>query len=111
MTVKGFTGHRVVVPTARLHKLNELLPDLESYPHLKADIQLLAEMFSCLFQLGAVDLIQYMQKEFGESLPPTTVYRILDFLAGENMVHKLHLANKYIAYSHISSGGAPVPDL
>jgi len=50
---------------------------------------------------SAYDLIDYMQKEFSESLPPTTVYRILDFLAGENLVHKLHLANKYIACSHI----------
>jgi len=51
---------------------------------------------------SAYDLIDYMQKEFDESLPPTTVYRILDFLAGENLVHKLHLANKYVACSHIS---------
>ena len=52
--------------------------------------------------LSAYDLIEYMQKEFDESLPPTTVYRILDFLAGENLVHKLQLANKYVACSHIS---------
>jgi Fur family zinc uptake transcriptional regulator len=51
---------------------------------------------------SAYDIIEYMQKEFDESLPPTTVYRILDFLAGENLVHKLHLANKYVACSHIS---------
>lgn len=51
---------------------------------------------------SAYDLIEYMRKEFDESLPPTTVYRILDFLAGENLVHKLHLANKYVACSHIS---------
>ena len=51
---------------------------------------------------SAYDLIDYMRDEFGESLPPTTVYRILDFLAGENLVHKLHLANKYVACSHIS---------
>lgn len=51
---------------------------------------------------SAYELIEYMQKEFDESLPPTTVYRILDFLISENLVHKLHLANKYIACSHIS---------
>lgn len=51
---------------------------------------------------SAYELIDYMQREFGESLPPTTVYRILDFLASENLVHKLHLANKYVACSHIS---------
>jgi len=51
---------------------------------------------------SAYDLIEFMQREFNESLPPTTVYRILDFLASENLVHKLHLANKYVACSHIS---------
>lgn len=55
---------------------------------------------------SAYDLIEYMQREFGESLPPTTVYRILDFLTSENLVHKLHLANKYIACSHISCNHA-----
>jgi Fur family zinc uptake transcriptional regulator len=55
---------------------------------------------------SAYELINYMQKEFGESLPPTTVYRILDFLAKENLVHKLHLANKYVACSHISCNHA-----
>lgn len=51
---------------------------------------------------SAYDLIAYMQQEFGESLAPTTVYRILDFLASENLVHKLHVTNKYVACSHIS---------
>jgi Fur family zinc uptake transcriptional regulator len=50
---------------------------------------------------SAYELIDYMHKEFDQSLPPTTVYRILDFLAEENLVHKLHLANKYVACSHI----------
>ncbi len=50
---------------------------------------------------SAYELIDYMRREFDESLPPTTVYRILDFLSEENLVHKLHLANKYIACSHI----------
>lgn len=50
---------------------------------------------------SAYELIEYIRNEFGESLPPTTVYRILDFLASENLVHKLHLANKYVACSHI----------
>jgi Fur family zinc uptake transcriptional regulator len=43
-----------------------------------------------------------MRKEFDQPPPPTTVYRIRDFLTGENLVHRLHLANKYIACSHIS---------
>ena len=47
-----------------------------------------------------------MQREFDESLAPTTVYRILDFLASENLVHKLHVTNKYVACSHISCNHA-----
>ncbi len=52
--------------------------------------------------LSAYELIDFMQKEFNESPPAMSVYRILDFLETENLVHKLHLANKYIACSHIS---------
>lgn len=55
---------------------------------------------------SAYELIDYMHKEFGEALPPTTVYRILDFLTKENLVHKLHLANKYISCAHISCNHA-----
>ncbi len=51
---------------------------------------------------SAYDLIDYMRTQYNENMQPTTVYRILDFLAGENLVHKLHLANKYVACSHIS---------
>ena len=51
---------------------------------------------------SAYDLIDYMRKEYDDSLQPTTAYRILNFLASENLVHKLHLANKYVACSHIS---------
>jgi len=55
---------------------------------------------------SAYDLIDYMRSEFDESMQPTTIYRILDFLASENLVHKLHLANKYVACSHISCAHA-----
>lgn len=50
---------------------------------------------------SAYELIDYIRNEYQETMQPTTVYRILDFLAGENLVHKLHLANKYVACSHI----------
>ncbi|GAA4958605.1 transcriptional repressor [Halioxenophilus aromaticivorans] len=52
--------------------------------------------------LSAYDLIDYLRVEFDEAPPPTSVYRILDFLSEENLVHKLKLANKYVACSHIS---------
>ena len=31
-----------------------------------------------------------------------SVYRILAFLEGEQLVHKLNLANKYVACAHVS---------
>jgi len=52
--------------------------------------------------LSAYDLVDYWRTEFNESIPAMSVYRILEFLENENLVHKLHLANKYIACSHIS---------
>ena len=52
--------------------------------------------------LSAYELAESCRNEFNESVPPMSVYRILDFLESENLVHKLHLANKYIACSHIS---------
>lgn len=50
---------------------------------------------------SAYDLIDIMQQEYGEKLQPTTVYRMLDILRNENLVHKLHLSNRYVACSHI----------
>lgn len=50
---------------------------------------------------SAYDLIDIMQQEYGEKLQPTTVYRMLDMLRNENLVHKLHVSNRYVACSHI----------
>ena len=52
--------------------------------------------------LSAYEIVDVVQQEYGESPPAMSVYRILDFLAGENLVHKLHVANKYVACSHIA---------
>ena len=52
--------------------------------------------------LSAYELVDYCKEAYGESPPPMSVYRILDFLQSENLVHKLNLANKYIACAHIS---------
>jgi len=46
--------------------------------------------------------IYVYKDQFGESLPAMSVYRILDFLQKEHLVHKLDLANKYVACSHIT---------
>ncbi|TQV88564.1 Fur family transcriptional regulator [Aliikangiella coralliicola] len=52
--------------------------------------------------LSAYELANYCAKELDQSLPAMSVYRILDFLQEEQLVHKLNLANKYVACSHIT---------
>jgi len=52
--------------------------------------------------LSAYELIDLYTVEFGESMPAMSIYRILDFLEQEQFVHKLNLANKYVACSHIT---------
>ena len=52
--------------------------------------------------LSAYELVDYCKNEFGDELPAMSVYRILNFLQDERLVHKLNLANKYVACSHIA---------
>ena len=52
--------------------------------------------------MSAYELVEYCKEAYGETLPPMTVYRILDFLKNEYLVHKLNLANKYIACAYIT---------
>ena len=51
--------------------------------------------------LSAYELVEYCKTTFGESLPAMSVYRILDFLQDKCLVHKINLANKYVACAHI----------
>lgn len=64
------------------------------------------QVLSALVQSGkalsAYELTEVCQKKFQSSIPAMSVYRILDFLANEGLVHKLNLANKYVACAHIS---------
>ena len=52
--------------------------------------------------LSAYELADYCKDKFGETIPAMSVYRILDFLQNEHLVHKLNLANKYVACAHIT---------
>lgn len=51
--------------------------------------------------LSAYELIDYCKKQFDENISAMTMYRVLDFLEEEHLIHKLNLSNKYIACSHI----------
>jgi Fur family transcriptional regulator, zinc uptake regulator len=52
--------------------------------------------------LSAYELISFYQEEYGETMAAMSIYRILDFLEQENLVHKLKLANKYVACAHMT---------
>jgi Fur family zinc uptake transcriptional regulator len=58
--------------------------------------------------LSAYELIDFCNKKYDESIPAMSVYRILEFLEEEHLVHKLNLANKYVVCAHISCDHAHV---
>lgn len=64
--------------------------------------QVLSGLLQTNRAMSAYELVDYCREQFGEKIPPMSVYRILDFLEEESLVHKLNLANKYIACSHIT---------
>lgn len=63
--------------------------------------QVLAGLLSSNKALSAYELVDFCRKDQGAELLPMTVYRILDFLEEEGLVHRLDLANKYVACAHI----------
>lgn len=64
--------------------------------------QVLAGLIQSDKALSAYELIDFCKELYGESIPAMSVYRILEFLEKELLVHKLNLANKYVACAHIS---------
>ena len=64
--------------------------------------QVLAGLLQSDRAMSAYELVDFCKEEYGENFQAMSVYRILDFLQSEQLVHKLSLANKYIACSHIT---------
>ena len=64
--------------------------------------QVLSGLLKSKKALSAYELIDLCKSEYGETMPATSIYRILDFLQTEHLVHKLRLANKYVACEHIT---------
>ena len=52
--------------------------------------------------LSAYELVDYCNETYNESFAAMSVYRILEFLEQEQLVHKLNLANRYVACVHIT---------
>jgi len=63
--------------------------------------QVLAALLSSKKALSAYDLVDFFKEEYREDIAPMSIYRILDFLEEQHLVHKLKLANKYVACEHI----------
>jgi Fur family zinc uptake transcriptional regulator len=56
--------------------------------------------------LSAYAITDAYNKVSEKSIPPMSVYRMLEFLEAEDLVHKLSSTNKYVACSHITCGHA-----
>ena len=52
--------------------------------------------------LSAYEISENYKDQFDESLPVMSVYRMLNFLIKERLVHKLETANQYIVCAHIT---------
>ena len=64
--------------------------------------EILSSLLNSDKALSAYDLIKILDTQIGSSIPAMSVYRILDFLENNSLVHKLKLTNKYVACSHIT---------
>ncbi len=64
--------------------------------------QVLARLIESDVALSAYELIAAVKKKYNEDIAAISVYRILEFLESEKLVHKLNLASKYVACAHIN---------
>jgi len=64
--------------------------------------QVLAGLLDSGKALSAYELVDAFRDRREAELLPMSVYRILEFLEREGLVHRLSTANKYVACSHIT---------
>jgi len=51
--------------------------------------------------ISAYEIVKYCKQQFNETISAMSVYRILGFLQEQGLAHKLGLANKFVACSHV----------
>nr|WP_159651429.1 transcriptional repressor [Vibrio atypicus] len=51
--------------------------------------------------MSAYEIVDYCQQELAQTVQAMSVYRALEFLEAEHLVHKLKVSNKFIVCSHI----------
>lgn len=49
--------------------------------------------------MGAYELVERLARE-GDSVPPMSVYRVLDFLVAEGLAHRIESRNAFLACAH-----------
>lgn len=51
---------------------------------------------------SAYEVVEHYRQKTGESIPAMSVYRMMDFLMAQGLVHKLASTNKFLACEHIA---------
>lgn len=52
--------------------------------------------------LSAYEIAEQHLRQYQSRIAPMSVYRMLDFLRAQNLVHKLELTNKFLVCAHIA---------
>lgn len=63
--------------------------------------QVLNTLITADTPLSAYEITDHYNKNHKDDLAPMSVYRMLDFLISQNLVHKLESTNKFLVCSHI----------
>ena len=64
--------------------------------------QVLSELLQSEKALSAYELIDDCNKTGEKNISAMSIYRVLDYLESQRLIHKLNLTNKYVACSHIA---------
>lgn len=64
--------------------------------------QVLSVLIKADAALSAYEIAEQCNADSATKMPAMSVYRILDLLQEQNLIHRLEIANKYISCSHIS---------
>ncbi len=63
---------------------------------------ILVVLANSIAPLSAYEIVEHYRGQFQESLPVMSVYRMLDFLIKEELVHKLETSAQYMLCAHIA---------
>ncbi len=64
--------------------------------------QVLSVLLKADAALSAYEIAEQCNADSDTKMPAMSVYRILDLLQEQNLIHRLEIANKYVSCSHIS---------